>query len=334
MNHMDKRERLQSTINGESVDRVPVALWRHFPGDDQRSADLAQAHLLFMERYDWDFCVVMPAQHYMVADYGLATEWLGAGTGQREIVKTPVERTLHWTDLRVIDTRRGQFGKQLQCVPLLRNALAPDTPLLHVIYAPLTQARQLSGDALLLRSMRTQPDRLHTGLNTFTETTLRFVEMLRRNTQLDGILYVVDCASYTFMAEDEYATFGLRYDTKIIESLAPEWWFNMVQVGGAAPMLHMFASLPVQALNWSSVEARPTLDRAQFPFSGAFCGGLGETQHLLRGTPTTVRDAASKAINTMNRRRLILGAGHEIAITCPRANIQAVRDASERSLRL
>ncbi len=35
---MNKRERLEAAIAGQSVDRVPVALWRHFPGDDQDPA--------------------------------------------------------------------------------------------------------------------------------------------------------------------------------------------------------------------------------------------------------------------------------------------------------
>ncbi|MEL6308366.1 MAG: uroporphyrinogen decarboxylase family protein [Chloroflexota bacterium] len=331
---MNKRERLQMTVTGESADRIPVALWRHFPGDDQRAADLARSHVMWMQQYDWDFLVVMPAKHYMVTDYGLFTEWTGNIWGHRSVIKSPVERTLHWTDLRVMDGRRGQFGKQSQCIPLIQSELPSDTPILHVIYSPLTQARQLAGNDLLLRSLRTQPDRLRTGLNTLTETTLRFIETLRRDTQIDGILYVTDCASYTFMSEAEYAQFGLPFDDKVLDAIAPNWWLNIIALQGAVPMLHLFAGMPVQALNWASVEARPTLDRAQFDFKGAFCAGLGENQHLLFGTPTTVRDAAMQAFDTMNRRRLILSAGHEIAITTPHSNTQAVRDAVERTMRL
>jgi len=39
---MDKRERLQRTIAGEPVDRPPVALWRHWPMDDQTPEGLAE----------------------------------------------------------------------------------------------------------------------------------------------------------------------------------------------------------------------------------------------------------------------------------------------------
>ena len=41
MTAMTRRERLLATFAGEPVDRPAVALWRHFPGDDQRPADLA-----------------------------------------------------------------------------------------------------------------------------------------------------------------------------------------------------------------------------------------------------------------------------------------------------
>ncbi len=47
---MNKRERLEKTFAGEATDRVPVALWRHWPGDDQRAADLAQSCVSFPER--------------------------------------------------------------------------------------------------------------------------------------------------------------------------------------------------------------------------------------------------------------------------------------------
>jgi uroporphyrinogen decarboxylase len=49
---MTRRERLEATFAGEPVDRLAVALWRHFPGDDQRPADLAAATLAWQAQYD------------------------------------------------------------------------------------------------------------------------------------------------------------------------------------------------------------------------------------------------------------------------------------------
>jgi uroporphyrinogen decarboxylase len=330
---MDKRERLEKTIAGELTDRLPVALWRYWQGDDQRAADLARAHLDFQQSFDWDILIVAPPSNFMLTGYGLQDEWRGAATGKRDIIKTPVHRSLDWTDLRPLDPGKGDFARQIQCLQLIRDSLDKEQPLLQVVYSPLSQALSLAGKELLLRNMRSQPDRLRTGLNSLTESTLRFMETLRRQSKLSGLLYVVDAACYTLLSESEYQTFGLPYDEKLLDSLPSDWWLNMIQVNGEAPILHLLASLPVQALNWSDREARPALERAQLAFKGALCGGLGEDSHLHLGTPTTVRDAARDAMGAMSRRRLILGSGRSVPVTTPLSNLRAAREVVETTSR-
>jgi len=53
MSKIRKRERLEATIAGEAVDRPPVALWRHWPVDDQRGDELARASLVFQHTFDF-----------------------------------------------------------------------------------------------------------------------------------------------------------------------------------------------------------------------------------------------------------------------------------------
>ena len=82
MAQMTKRERLSATINGQQVDRVAVALWRHFPGDDQRPSDLAQSQLVWQHEYDWDFIKVSPSSSFHVLDWGVQDEWQGGNEGR------------------------------------------------------------------------------------------------------------------------------------------------------------------------------------------------------------------------------------------------------------
>jgi uroporphyrinogen decarboxylase len=49
MKQMSRRERLQAAINRQPVDRVPYAVWRHFPAVDRSPAGLAQSTLRFHE---------------------------------------------------------------------------------------------------------------------------------------------------------------------------------------------------------------------------------------------------------------------------------------------
>jgi uroporphyrinogen decarboxylase len=324
---MSRAERLQKTFAGERSDRVPVALWRHWPGDDQRAADLARATVEFQRACDWDFVVIQPAATYSVIDLGLHDEWAGNPSGTRNIVKRGVTRSLEWTELRPLDPQRGSLGRQLEAVRLIGEAFPNgDTPLVQTIYSPLSQAVLLGGEDLFARHLRTQPDRIQTALNVLTETTLRLIDALRR-LPLDGLLYVVDQASYDLISEEEYRNFGLTYDRKIMEALPERWWFRMMQLPPSAPMFRLCSQLPAYALNWADQETEPDLTQGRAMFNGAMCGGLSAQKHLNLGTPASVREAARVAINSMNGRRLILTSGTPMPITAPLSNVRAARES-------
>lgn len=326
---MNKRERLSKTIAGEPTDRVPVALWRHWPGDDQRAADLARSVVEFQKAYDWDIVKVTPASSYMIADYGVQDVWEGNLEGTRTYTRRAVTRSLDWTELRPLDPTRGSLGKHLDCLSLVGEALADDdTPVLATIFSPLAQTKNIAGKDLLLRHMRTHPDRVHTGLNALTETTLRFLDMLKR-TPIAGIFYAVQHASYDVMSEDEYKIFGLPYDRKILEALPSKWWLNMLHLHGESPMFRLVSQLPVQAINWHDQETEPDLAQGKSIYNYAVCGGLSRWQHVHHGTPTSVREQARTAINQTNGRRFILSTGCVTMITSPLSNIRAVREAVE-----
>jgi uroporphyrinogen decarboxylase len=325
---MNKRERLEKTIAGEPVDRAPVALWRHWPGDDQRAADLARSVVAFQRAYDWDFVKITPASSYSVVDYGVTDEWQGNIEGTRAYTRRPVSRSLDWTELRPLDPMRGALARELDSARLVCEGLGDGVPVLQTVFSPLSQAKHLAGNDLLLRHMRTQPDRLRTALNVLTETTLRFIEALRR-VPVAGIFYAVQHADYGIMSEDEYLAFGAPYDRKILEALPQRWWFNLMHLHGDAPMFRLTCDFPVQSINWHDREAEPNLLHGKSLFNGAVCGGLSRWEHVHQSTPAVVRDAAREALEQTNSRRFILSTNCVIMVTTPLSNIRAVREAVE-----
>ncbi|MEL7234673.1 MAG: uroporphyrinogen decarboxylase, partial [Chloroflexota bacterium] len=146
---MNHRERLESAIGGHAVDRVPVSLWRRFPGDDQRIVDFAHSILDYQRQFDWDFVNVVPASTYAVSDYGVQTAWTGQPDGDRTVTRRYIEGSLDWTELRGLDPSRGEFGKQLEVLRVLRDELDEQTPILITIYSPLAQATRLAGEDAL-----------------------------------------------------------------------------------------------------------------------------------------------------------------------------------------
>ncbi len=58
---MKERVRWERALRGESVDRPPVTLWQHRPGDEDRGTALAAAALHFQHLYHWD-ALILPAR--------------------------------------------------------------------------------------------------------------------------------------------------------------------------------------------------------------------------------------------------------------------------------
>jgi uroporphyrinogen decarboxylase len=326
---MNKRERLEKAISGEVVDRVPTALWRHFPGDDQRAADFAHSVVEFQKTYDWDFVKVTPANTSSVLDYGLQDEWRGAIEGTREVTRRTIKRSLDWTELRPLDPARGELAKYLDTLRMIGDGLSDsDAPIIATISSPLAQAEYLGGNTMLLRHLRTDPDRLKSALNILTENTLRLIEALKR-TSISGIFYVTHHASFDTLSEDEYRDFGVPYDLKILEMLPSKWWLNIVHLHGNTPMFKLCGDYPVQVVNWHDRETEPDLALGKTLIRGAVCGGLSQWNDLHQSTPAALRDAIRESINKTNGRRFILSTGCVSFITTPLSNLRAVRQSVE-----
>lgn len=323
---MDKRERLEKILTGEVADRPPVALWCYWPGDDQRIADFAWSTLLFQKTFDWDFVKVSPYSAYCVADYGVATAWQGAACGDRTITRHRVQRSLDWTELRVLDPLRGELGKHIEAVKLIAKGLQEtQTPFVVTLYSPLTQAAMLAGDSLLLGYLRTRPDRLQTALNTLTENTLRLIDALRQ-TGVSGVFYVMRHASFTLMAEEEYQAIGMPYDLKILGTLPAQYWLNVAHLDCPIPMFELASTYPVQAIHWHSTTTKPDLDEARALYQGVLCGGLAQREHLYEGTPTIIRDVIRNLFHKTGSRRFIFAAGGGVSVGTPLSNIRTVRE--------
>ena len=325
---MNKRERLEKTIAGEPADRVPVALWRHFPGDDQRSADLARSVVNFQKAYDWDFCKITPASSYAISDYGAQDVWEGNAEGTRRYTRRPIQRSLDWTSLRPLDPSKGSLARALETTRMVTDELGDDVPVLMTIFNPLSQAKNLASDEVLIRHLRTEPERLRSGLNTLTENILRFFDALRK-LPVAGIFYAIQHATYAKLSEAEYAEFGLFYDRKILEAVSSQWWFNLVHLHGDAPMFKLVADLPAQAVNWHDRETEPDIAQGKSLLRGAACGCLSRWEDVHQGSPTTIRDAARAAMQKTNNRRFILSTGCVVMITTPWSSLRAVREAVE-----
>jgi uroporphyrinogen decarboxylase len=320
------RQRLETCLSGQIPDRTPVALWRHFPVDDQTPESLARAILVFQETFDFDLVKVTPSSSYCLKDWGVQDEWRGATEGTRDYGVRIIQNPDDWTRLTPLDPQHGHLAAELECLRLLRRELGPDTPILQTIFNPLSQAKNLVGGANLLVHLRRYPDALHAGLRVIAESNRRFIEACHA-TGIDGIFYAVQHAQYGLLSEAEYREFGKYYDLQILE-LPSEFWLNMLHLHGLDVMFDLVADYPLQILNWHDRETAPSLATGLARFSGVACGGI-ERETLTLGTPDQIRSQALEAIQATDNQRFILGTGCVTPVIAPYGNLLAARQSVE-----
>ena len=321
------RQRLEACLNQTPVDHAPVALWRHFPVDDQTPEGLAAATLAFQKTFDFDLVKVTPESSFCLKDWGARDEWRGSTEGTRDYTNCVIQRPEDWARLPILDPTSRYLADQLTCLRLLVKELSPDTPVIQTIFNPLSQAKNLVGGADLLVHMRRFPDALHSGLKTITESTLRFIEAAIQ-TGISGVFYAVQHAQYGLLSEKEFLEFGRAYD---LELLAPakKLWLNMLHLHGTDVMFDKVTDYPVSVINWHDRETSPSLAEAQAQFPGAVCGGLRREETMVLDSPEQVRAEALDALQATQGKRFILGTGCVLPITAPYGNILAARRAVE-----
>jgi uroporphyrinogen decarboxylase len=322
MNHW---QRIEAAIAGEATDVVPVALWRHFPGDDLDPDRLAAHMLAWQRRWDFDLVKFMPPGTYGVVDWGAGTEYRGNAIGTREVVAPAVERTEDWARIGPLDHRAGSWGRQNDALRTTARALGGAVPILQTVFSPLTTARKLATDRLFA-DLRCHPDALHRALRAITDVTIAFA-LDALDAGAHGIFLATQLATWRLLATDEYRQFGKAYDLEILRALAGRSRLNMLHAHGDDVMFDLLADYPVEMLNWHDRLTPPAIAAAATRFPRLLVGGLNEHGTLLSGGPDAIRAEVADAICQSGGRRLMIGPGCVLPIATRERSIQAVVDA-------
>jgi uroporphyrinogen decarboxylase len=324
MSKWSKRKRLEAMINGDKVDRPPVTLWRHWPGDDQDAASLAAAHLRWQKDYDWDLIKVSPSSSYCLVDWGVKDKWEGAAEGTRTYLDRLIQKPEDWGRLEVLDPNEGMLATQMEALQLVANDFKEEVPFLATIFSPLAQAKNLAGQERALTHMRGHPDAFHKGLETITRSILRTIRAAKKR-DISGIFYAVQHARYNLLSPSEYQTFGRPYDEQILAAVS-DLWLNMVHIHGEKDiMFDLVADYPVQVANWHDRDTGFPLSEGLEEFSGAVCGGVSRWS-LLQDSPDEALREAQNALDQTGGRRHMLGVGCVIMTNTPIRNIRGLRE--------
>ena len=324
MKQMSRRERIRAALNREPVDRVPYAVWRHFPAVDRSPAGLAQATLRFHERYGSDFLKITPAGGYAVEAWGCVEGDEVLPDGHRACARCAVRDADDWKTIRPLDPDSAPgYVEQLETIIRLGfDRRIGDAPVVPTLFSPLSLARKLSGDRLT-NDVRQHPQLVLDAVEAITETLIRFADRCLTE-GLAGIFYSIQAASRTFHTDEEYARFGEPFDRRFLQSIEGRSSLTIIHCHGTELMFDRLASLPGHAWNWDDRATPPSLAQAAASVPGAVMGGLHQWKTLHAGTPDQAVAETQDAIAQTNGRGLIIGPGCVLPMNTPDANVAAV----------
>jgi uroporphyrinogen decarboxylase len=321
---MTGRERVLAAIRGKPVDQAPIALWRHFPQQDQKAETLAQAHVAFQKRWQWDFLKVTPAASYYGDDWGLRAGYKPNPEGVRHITERPIKKPADWAHLKNLDVTSGVYGRELHALRLIRDGL-PDALMLSTVFSPLTVARALAGEQALIRYLRENPEDLHRGLAAITDVTARFAaETL--SSGADGIFFATQCATTAYLTVEEYEEFGRPYDLRVLEA-ASGAAMRLLHVHGNDIMFDALTDYPVDIINWHDRKTPPGLAVARAQTSVCLAGGINGWETLLKGTPEAIAAEVREANAQTGGKRHIVTAGCVVPVDVSDERLTAARRA-------
>ena len=119
MDEIDRFSLMKAVFEHQKTEKVPYALWKHFPEADRTSEGLANAQLDFQQKFASDLMKISPHGSYCVVDFGGILGDYRPISGSRICDKAPILSLSDWDTLEPVDPNDGEFGAQIKAVKLI-----------------------------------------------------------------------------------------------------------------------------------------------------------------------------------------------------------------------
>jgi len=318
-------DRVKAMTEGKEVDRPGVAFWKHFPLDDRNVEKMIETTVNFQLQFESDFVKISHNGLYSIEDWGSEIKWPEKDTEVGKVTDFSIKEISDWENLKVNSPVEGALGREVKITKGIVDGFKGDVPVLATIFSPLTTAIKMSGDDTLFNHMKSNPDSVHKGLETITETTVQFVQELL-DLGIDGVFFASQLATHDRMSPEEYDEFGKKYDDIIFQTVQDKTWFNIAHIHGEEPMFEKVSGYPVQALNWHDRLSNVVLSEAKNMTDKILIGGIEEKKDLDEKNETGIKEQFEDALTQVGQKnKLILGPGCVMNLTTTNERLALAR---------
>ncbi len=308
---MDKRDRVEKTLQGIAVDRPPFTFWWHFPADQVAGEACARAHLEHYRRWDLDFIKVMNDNGYPAPAGGLETP-----EALRQLLPAPLESP--------------EFQNQLEALRIINRELGDETVFITTLFNPLSVLQTLSGKRAV-ELIRADREAVDLALGTIAQSLADFADACIQTHAAGVFMSCTDHVLDDAFGPGTYAELVRPHDLTVFEgaSAAP---MNVVHIHERASDWGGFADYPVRVVHWADRADGPPLGKVADRIDRVMMGGLDHMSTIRTGTPADVRAEVVDAARQAGRTPLILAPGCSFPSDASPENLAAIREALENDV--
>lgn len=295
---------IESLLRGKTLDRVPRALWRHYPQEEYDSDRFVAAVVQFHQNYPFDMIKITPRSSFSIRDFGVLDEVienkLGIPTYLNQVIGNPED----WYKLTPRDPHQGYLKQQADCVEQIVSQLKSSFPVLQTIFSPISQAKNLCGLSRLIDHWQNHHQALMYGLEILAESSRQFIQTI--SPWIDGLFYVTQECGVKEFNQPSYLKSCRHLDKSILESHPGQ--AHMLHLHGKILNFKDYCSYPVTFLHWDEETSGISLSEGKHYFPGIVSGGITwplEGWSNLNVLKTTCQDVLER----VGRDRLLLSAG-------------------------
>lgn len=311
---MNKIERVDAVLAGETPDRPPLSLWYHFGLQHGAGEQFARVTLEFFRHYDFDFLKVMNDYFYPPPE-GVET----------------VKSAEDLDRLGPLELEKTDWHHQFQALGILGEALQREARFIDTVFDPWQSIRRSMAGETIHRLMRQAPEALLAALEVVTGNLIAYC---RKSLQLgsSGIFLSVAAASEIIRRED-FLRFVKPPTMTLLSAVAGMGPMTTAHIHGQDLFFDDCLDFPVPVFNWwDRGPGGPSLGDVKRKIDACVMGGIDQSL-VARTSPGFLRQHVREGLQLGGERRFFLANGCTIDSWVYPGSIRAIVEAGRSGAR-
>ena len=302
---MDKFEIIKKAFKTEATERVPYAIWKHFPEFDKTPEGFLKAQMDFQKKFDSDIMKISISGRAFASDFGAELGGYDPVSGSRICVKYPIEKIEDWENIKNIDVGSGEYGKQIKAMELVHKEIDKKVPTMMTVFSPLMVASQIDPNIILHyrkdpQLIKEQFKIIITAMTDFTKASLE--------AGANGIFLATQHFNNR-LTNEERLELAFNPMKSLIKKTVKKNNFLVLHLHGDNPDYELATKLPIDAINWHDQQTTPNLSEARQIFKGGLLGSLNAESWKDISDPAELEAVISSVYTNFKGSGLIIAPG-------------------------